>query len=185
MSELNLPDIPDLSGINESSASSDPLQDGWYQGTIVESRTITDQIGNERTFASSDEPSQRGDSRNIRLQVELTRKSDGRKVNLSYLLNYRPEDIAPETVQQVTTHLEKAKAGEEWGPLFRSFMTLQRLSKLQKIAGVKQLQRNGNGGLDLKPLYNKSGWFKLTPDDRNPAYKQVKDIRDTAPKAVL
>jgi hypothetical protein len=75
------------------------------------------------------------------------------------------------------------KGGAEWGSdLFRSFMTLQRLSKLQKLAGVRQFARNGNGGLDLTPVYNKTGYFKLGQDSRNPIYKEIKDLRATPPK---
>jgi len=178
---IAIPDIPDLSGIQEPSTS-EPFQDGWYAGTILEKRELTDKAGNDRIFESGDQPSQAGDSRNIRLQVELTRKADGRRFGTNVMINYRPEDLSAETVQQVMAQMEKVKAGEEWGSLFRPFMTLSRLGKLQKIAGVRQLGRNGDGGLDLHPLYTKTGYFKLGPDTRKPEYKQIVDLRDTAPK---
>ena len=180
---IAIPDIPDLSSVVEANsyAESEPFSDGWYEGVIVEKRVI-EKNGNEMIFESGDAPSQAGDSRNIKLQVELTRKSDGRKLNTSYLLNYRPEDLSTETVGQVMAQMEAVKGGGEWGTLFRSFMTLNRLGKLQKIAGVRQLARNGNGGLDLHPLFGKKGYFKIEPDRRNPKYKQIADTRETAPK---
>ena len=177
---LAIPDIPDLSGIQDPT-SREPFGDGWYEGTIIAKRELTDRAGNERIFESDDTPSQAGDSRNIRLQTELVRQSDGRKLGTNVLINYRPEDLSAETVAQVTAHMELVKGGAEWGAYFRPFMTLSRLSKLQKIAGVRQLQRNGNGGLDLQPLYGKKGYFRLAPDDRNPEFKAIKEFRETKP----
>lgn len=181
---FNLGDIPDLSGIDDR-AEFQPFENGWYAGTILSKREFTDKNGNDRVFESTDTVSQKGDSRNIRLQLELKRQSDGRVLNVSTLINYSPEDLSQETVQKVAEHKEKVNSsGEEWGPLFRSFMTLTRLGKLQKIAGVRQLQRNGDGGLDLKPLYGKSAYFRIKDDSRNPQYKEVVDFRETKPVKV-
>lgn len=181
---LSLPEIPDLSGIQDPQQFT-PFSDGWYEGTILAKRELTDRMGNERIFESTDQPSQAGDSRNLRLQVELVRKSDGRKYSTNTQINYRPEDFSAETVAAVTTQIEAVKGGAEWGPLFRSFMALKQLSTLQKIAGVRQLQRNGNGGLELTPLYGKKAYFRLVPDERNPEYKAIKNFQETAPKKVL
>jgi len=176
--ELNLGDIPDLSAFAEDT-SSEPWTDGWYQGTIQEQRTFVDRNGNDQVFQSSDAPSANGDSRNIRLQVEIKR-TDGRTLNTNTLVNYRPEDLTQETVQAVSKRREES--GDAMGDLFRPFITLTRLAKLGKIAGGRQLQRNGNGGLDLTPLYGKSAYFRLKDDDRNPQYKQIADFRHDAPK---
>ena len=181
LNEINLGDIPDLSDIGEESRP-DPFTDGWYEGVILGKREFTDQNGNDRVFESSDAASQRGDSRNVRLQVELKRQSDGRTLNVSTMINYRPEDVSAETIQAVTAHKAKIKDGEEWGPLFRSYMVLNRLGTLQRIAGVRQLQRTSEGGLDLAALYGKTAYFKIGPDTRNPAYKEVKTFSDQAPK---
>lgn len=183
--QLNLGDIPDLSGIGTDFAASDPFSDGWYKGTILEQRSFTDQNGNDRVFTSSDEPSARGDSRNIKLQVVLKRTSDNRELNISYLLNYRPEDLTQEAVQAVIAETERVKGTGDTRSDFRPFITLQRLGKLQKVAGVRQMQRNGNGGLSLTPLFGKSAYFKIGPDDRNLQYKSIKDLRVDAPRQVL
>lgn len=179
----NLGDIPDLSGIGDDQTS-EPFADGWYEGVIVDKRAFTDKNGNDRVFESNDTPANTN-GRNIRLQVAIKRQRDGRTFNTSTLVNYRLEDLSQETVQAVSAQLEKVKTtGAEWGDLFRPFMTLTRLSKLQKIAGVRQLQRNGDGGLDLTPLFGKTAYFRLGEDDRNPAYKAVKDFRETKPTRV-
>lgn len=184
MSDFNLGDIPDLSGI-EQDARPDPLQDGWYQGTILGKREFTDNNGNDRVFESSDSVSQKGDSRNIRLQVELKRRSDRKTFNVSTLINYKPADLTVETVQAIAQRREENKAnGAEWGDLFRPFMTLTRLGKLQKIAGVRQLQRTEDGGLDLSPLFGKNAYFRIKPDARNDKYKEVADFQDNEPKKV-
>ena len=181
MSELNLGDIPDLSGMEEEPSTE--WADGWYEGTILEARRFTDSNGNDRVFESNDAPSASGNGRNIRLQVAIKRQSDGRTMNLSTLVNYRPEDLTTETIQAITAHQAKMKeTGEQWGPLFRAFATLQRLGQLQRIAGVRQLQRSAEGGLNLAPLYGKKGYFRLVPDDRNPAFKAVKTFQAEAPK---
>ena len=138
MSDFNLGDIPDLSGITGS--SSEPFADGWYQGTILARRAFVDSNGNDRVFESSDSPAQKS-GRNIRLQVELKRRGDGKVFNLGTLINYNPADLTTETVTAVATRAKENKDnGVEWGDLFRPMMTLTRLSKLQKIAGVRQFQ---------------------------------------------
>lgn len=179
----NLGDIPDLSGIGDDRPDFQPFENGWYQGVILQKREFTDKNGNDRVFESGDAVSQRGDSRNIRLQVELTRASDGKKLNVSTLINYNPNDLSQETLQAVAAHKASVdKDGAEWGELFRSFMTLTRLAKLQKIAGVRQLQRSADGGLDLTPLFGKTAYFRIGDDTRNPQYKEIKDFQDYRPK---
>lgn len=182
MSEMNLGDIPDLTGIDDN--AQDAWVDGWYEGTIVGKREFTDKNGNDRVFESTDGVSQKGDSRNIRLQVALKRQTDGREMNLSTLINYQPESLTQETIQKVTAQKAKNKeTGENtWGDLFRPFMSLVQLGKLQKIAGVRQLQRDTDGALNLTPLFGKRGYFKIAPDDRNPQYKQIADFREDKPK---
>jgi hypothetical protein len=181
-SEFNLGDIPDLSGIED--ARPEPIADGWYQGVVLEKREFTDNNGNDRVFESGDTPAQRS-GRNIRLQIELTRRSDNRKINVSTLINYDPSFLSAETVSAVAQRKQENKEnGVEWGDLFRPFMTLTRLGKLQKIAGVRQLQRNAEGGLDLTPLYGKTAYFRIKPDSRNPQYKEVADFQVDEPKRV-
>ena len=175
MSEtLNLGDIPDLSGIADTQTS-EPWADGWYAGTILAKREFTDSTGSDRVFESSDEPSASGSGRNVRLQVEVKRH-DGRTLGISTLVNYQADDLSQETVQAVAAKQAESNGKTQWGELFRPFMALQRLGKLQRIAGVRQLQRNSGGGLDLTPLYGKTGFFKLGPDRRNPIYREVKDF---------
>src|SRR3954469_22070117 len=114
--DFNLGDIPDLSAIEDSRP--DPLADGWYQGTILEKREFTDNNGNDRVFESSDGPAQRS-GRNIRLQVELKRRSDGKTFNVSTLINYKAEDLTAETVAAVAKRRAENKAtGEAWADLF-------------------------------------------------------------------
>ena len=183
MSDFNLGDIPDLSGVGDVPRS-EPLSDGWYKGVILEKREFTDKNGNDRVFESNDTPAQRS-GRNIRLQIELTRASDGKVFPLGTLINYQPSDLTAETVQAIAARkAENQGNGVEWGDLWRPFMALTRLGKLQKIAGVRQFQRTEDGGLDLTPLFGKVGYFRLKPDSRNAAYKEVADFQETAPKRV-
>lgn len=179
----NLGDIPDLSGVmDDTRPEFEAFQDGWYQGTILGKREFTDKNGNDRVFESGDDVAASGQSRNIRLQVELVRQSDKRTLNVSTLINYKPESLSAEVVREVLAQKERVKAGEQWGELFSAFMSLNRLASLQRIAGVRQFQRTDSGGLDLSPLFGKTAYFKIGPDSRNDQYKEVKQISETAPK---
>ena len=182
---LQLSEIPDLSTF-EGEKTSEPLLDGWYGGDILEKRAFTDSNGNDRVFESNDTPSQDGASRNIRLQVVLKRQSDGRTFNLSANTNYRSEDLTQEVIQAVNADTARSKEGEK-RTMFREFMVLNRLSTLQKIAGVRQLQRstNNGGGLDLAPLFNKKAYFKIGDDPRNAKYKTIKEYSSKEPKKLL
>lgn len=182
MSEvMSLGDIPDLSEVS-ADTTSEPWTDGWYEGVILGKREFTDNNGNDRVFLSEDTVSAKGDSRNIRLQVTLKRQSDGRVLNIGALVNYQPSDLSQETIQAITGQKEKAKANGEKVPFTRTSMALMRLGKLQKIAGVRQLQRDTDGAIVLTPLFGKTAFFRISPDDRNPAYKQIADFSETAPK---
>lgn len=176
MTLQDIPAIPDLSAFAQEEQT--PFEAGWYKGTILAERRFTDKNGNERVFETNDTPAQRS-GRNLRLQVEITRASDGRKLNISWLVNYNPENLTPEVISQV---LEAKESGGQYGDLFPAFMTLTRLQKLQALAGVKTLSGDGQGGLDLSPIFNKEGYFRIAPDERNPQYMTVKDVRPSSAK---
>ena len=184
MTDFNLGDIPDLSVIDTGYKESDPIQDGWYKGTILEKREFTDKNGNDRVFESSDTPANRS-GRNIRLQVQLTRKSDGKTFHIGTLVNYKPEYLTPETVAKIAERAkENSESGAEWGDLFAPFMTLTKLNKLQQIAGVRSFKRTEDGALDITPLFNKTGYFRVTPDKQKPAYKAIDLMQVNEPKRV-
>lgn len=183
---LSLGDIPDLSGMSGMDREFTPFEDGWYRATILDKREFTDKNGNERTFASADVQSAKGDSRNITLQVTITRK-DGQTLNNKIGVNYRTDDLTQDTIQAIAAQNErnKAEGGKPtWGTLFRSYMALMQLGTLQKVAGVRQFQRSGDGGLDIAPLFGKTVYVRLGPDDRNPQYKSVVRFQAHEPKKV-
>lgn len=183
---LSLGDIPDLSGMTGLDREFTPWEDGWYRAQIVEKREFTDKNGNERTFASGDLQSAKGDSRNITLQTIITRK-DGQTMNSKIGVNYRSDDLTQETVQAIAAQAAKNKlegGKPTWGTLFRSYMALTQLGTLQKVAGVRQFQRSGDGGLDVTSLYGKTIYVRLGPDDRNPQYKAIVRFQGNEPKKV-
>lgn len=183
---LSLGDIPDLSGMTGLDSDFSPFVDGWYQAQIVGKREFTDKNGNDRTFESVDAVGAKGDSRNIKLQVVITRK-DGKTLNNSIMVNYRPEDLTQDTIHAIAAQAEANKAAggkPTWGTLFRSYMALNQLGNLQKVAGVRQFQRNGDGGLDITPLFGKTVYVRLGPDDRNPQYKSIVKFQANSPTKV-
>lgn len=179
--QTSLPEVPDLSGVTEDRP--EPFEDGWYQGTFLETRTFTNKDGNELTFTSEDVEAQKT-GRNIFLQTQITRKTDGRKLNTRVLVNYRPEDLTTTVLAAVAERKAQIKSEEEedWGNLFRAFMSQVRIGTLQRIAGIRQFQKNGNGGLDISPLFTKTAFFRIGPQKDKPEYKDVKEFSDTAPK---
>lgn len=178
--EMNLADVPDLSALIGTGSESKSWENGWYSASILGRREFEDKNGNTRVFDSNDAVAASGESRNIRLQVEVTRASDGFKLNISYLLNYRPTDLTQAAVQAAIA--DNAKPREEQDPaLLRQRLTLARLATLQKIAGVRAFQRTDEGGLDISPLYGKQCYARLKEDDRNPAFKAIADFRTDKP----
>jgi len=185
--DMNLADVPDLSGIGEDRP--EPWENGWYAATAVQSRSFTNRdTGATTTFASGDEVSKGGDSRNITIQVQVKRKN-GDVLNGRIMANYKPEFLTADVIAQVTKHKEAQKAAKEkgekapeWGPLFRAFSALQDIARLQRVAGVRQFVRNPVGGLDITPVFGKTIYVRLGEDDRNPKYKAVVDFSDAAPK---
>ena len=161
----------DLEGIDGGGEASG-FADGWYEGFFLATRSFTSKDGTARQFLSGDTPSKDGASRNIRLEVEVTRKTDGRTMNLTMLLNYRYEDLDTSTIQAV----KDGKADT------RTKLSLQRLSQLQTIAACGPLIPDGQGGIELGALYGKTAFFRLGPDNRNSAFKQIKACQLEAPK---
>ena len=161
----------DLDGIDGGGEGSD-WQDGWYEGFFLATRSFTSKDGTARHFLSGDIPSKDGASRNIRLEVEVTRKTDGRTMNLTMLLNYRYEDLDTSTIQAV----KEGKAET------RTKLSLQRLAQLQTIAACGPLMPDGQGGIELGALYGKTAYFRLGQDSRKPTYKEIKACQLEAPK---
>ena len=162
----------DLSGITGGGEASG-FENGWYQGVILASRSFTSRDGSTRVYTSRDTLSKNGDSRNIRLEVEIVRASDARLLNLTLLVNYRMEDLTPETIKAVKEGIETDT---------RTRIGLQRLAQLQRIGASGPLGVAEEGGLTLTQLYGKRAHFRLGPDDRNPDYKAIKAFQIEAPK---
>ena len=161
----------DLDGI-DGGGEAGGFEDGWYQGFFLHTRNFTSKNGVAQTFTSRDVPSKDGASRNIQLEVEITRKSDGRILNTTLQRNYRYEDLDTSTIQAV----KDGKANT------RTRLALQDLAQLQKIAACGPLLPDGQGGIELGPLYGKEAYFRLGPDDRNSAFKKIKACQLDPPK---
>lgn len=173
----SLPEIPDLSGMTEDRP--EPWADGWY-GAIVQASQQFEKDGMVTTYNTEDVLSRAGDSRNIFVRFQITRK-DGRRMQTKYLINYRPSDFSAETIAAIQAKKAEVKAGGEWGSMFRAFSALTGIGTLQRIASVRQFQRTADGGLDLSPLVSKPFFARLR-DDKDGRFKEVAAISDTAPK---
>ena len=76
----------DLDGIDGGGEASG-FEDGWYEGFFLHTRSFKRKDGTALTFSSGDTPSKDGASRNIRLEVEVTRKTDGRTMNVCEIIS--------------------------------------------------------------------------------------------------
>ena len=180
---LSLTPVPNFDNVPDQPRS-EPWVDGWYAGTFVEERSFTSQSGNEVTFASEDTVSQKGDSRNISLQAILTRKN-GDHFNGRVRINYRPDvDFTTERLARVA-EINTDKTITPTGDEVRSRISLGQLKRLQRVAGTT-LSRNGNGGLELTPVFTKTAFFRIADGDPNPStgkvYKEIVEFSHEAPK---
>lgn len=179
MLTMEIPTLPDLSSLVNETSEAPAWQNGWYACEFLAERSFTDRNGNDRVFVSGDDPAMSGNGRNIRLQLKVTSTS-GKEMYLNSLTNYRPEDLTSDNITAVIADNALAREDQDTS-LTRSRLTLQRLGKLQSIAGIAAFHGAENGGLELKPIFGKKAFVRLKDDDRNPQYKAVADFRTTKP----
>jgi hypothetical protein len=182
--EMTLPAIPNFADVPDEPRS-EPWVDGWYAGTFLAARTFTTRDGNEVTHASEDTVSKNGDSRNITLQAQLTRRASKGEFNGRVRLNYRPAvDFTTERIARIA-ELNSGSKDDATSDEVRSRIALGQLKRLQKIAGAT-FARNGNGGLDLTPVFGKGGFFRIKDGDPNPTtgkvYKEIVEFAAEPPK---
>ena len=170
--EPNLPEIPDTFDVQR-----EPWETGektWYAATIIPSYTSF----KGSIFDTEDVPPAPGKGgRNIKLRMVLKRK-DGETANMGALVNYDPQFLTREWIEAAKGDAPKGSDAA------RAKMTLTKLARLKHIAGV-QLGRNGHGGLDLSPLFNKTVFVRPTRGQKG--YLEVadflQDVRTEAPKS--
>jgi hypothetical protein len=139
--------------------------DGWYSGVIVAEYETR---GNLATVhKTQDVLSQAGDSRNLKLCVTVVNGNDTKSLNTT--LNYRPEALDPERMEDLRTR--KAKKEQLAGSDFRDSMSLSKFHELER-AGVP-IEDNGDGGFDTDKMLGVAADFYLST-----RVKKSKDSKD-------
>ena len=184
----NLPDvtIPDFSTFTRPETA--PWVEGWYKATILPFYEFTNNEGNTTRFETTDEPALKT-GRNIRIVAAVTRQLDGLTRNIrSKNLNYRPTDFTAARIAEIETAKQRNEGRQRWDDkdAHRTFISFGALGELQNVAGTK-FQQNGNGGLDLSPLFNKTGYVRLSFGDANEQgrkYLEIARFATELPKTV-
>ena len=130
-----------------------PWDDGWYSGVIIAEYETS---GNFATVhKTQDQPSQGGDSRNLKLCVTVVNGNDTKSLN--YTVNYRPEALDPERMEDL--RVRKAAKEKLAGADFRDAMSLSKFHELER-AGIP-LEDNGHGGFDVDRIVGTTADFYL------------------------
>jgi hypothetical protein len=147
---------------------------GWYAAEIVEGYTTP----RGKTFLTEDTVSQKGDSRNLRLCVKVTRGDQERTMQESY--NYRASDFDAQRqafIKEARTENKEVRGRWGDGDAQRSSLALVSLSQIKKAVG--SLSR-ANGAIVVGPFYGKKVDVKLVIDEKG--YNEIKAIAPAGTK---
>ncbi len=131
---------------------------GWYKSEIVEGYS-TAKSGKE--YHTEDAVSTKGDSRNLRLCVKITR-ADGDSRTLQESFNYRPSDFTAERLAFIKSSREDNKGAKgRWADTDaqRSSLAIAKIGQIQKACGHAEIKL-ANGGIAVGPFIG------ATPDVR-------------------
>src|SRR5882724_7139356 len=128
--------------------------DGWYSGVIVAEYETTGNFA--AVHKTQDVPSQKGDSRNMKLCVTLVNGNDTKSLNTT--VNYRPEALDTERMELLRAR--KAKKEQLAGADFRDAMSLSKFHELER-AGIP-IEDNGDGGFDTDKMLGVAADFYLS-----------------------
>ena len=139
--------VPSLSDVADEVGGAWPK--GWYPATIIEGYSTP----KGKQFTTSDAPSQKGDSRNLRLCFSASDGKSERTMQESF--NYRSGDLSAERIAYVLEARTENKGIKNWADkdAQRSSLALGKLGQIAKaISDTFQFSLNGNGGLAIAPL---------------------------------
>ena len=160
-SEGELPSLVDLA----DEPSQGAWKAGWYRATIIDG--YASRKGTQ--FATSDNPSKAGDSRNLNVCFAVT-STDGKDTrNLQHLLNYRyPEDFDAKRIATVKEARVEFKGVQGKWPggaadLQRSSLAIGKLGQLSKAIGLGY--KSTPSGINPAPLVGHQLDIRIGIDD--------------------
>lgn len=152
---------------------------GWYTAEIIEGYSTR----NGKQFVTEDEPSKRGDSRNLRMCFKVTRLN-GEERNMQESFNYRVSDFTAERLQYIKEMRAEYKSvkGKWLGAedAQRTSLAIAKLGQLEKAIGLK-LKRTPQGNLVAGVFIGQKLDVYLSVDENG--YNEVKQFAKLGDKA--
>jgi len=135
-----------------------PWQPKWYAGAVMDGYETTGQFA--AVHKTQDKPTQTGDSRNLKLCVTVVNGKG--TLNLNYTVNYRPEALEPERIEELKAARERYKDIRGAWPdklAQRDNLSLSRLHELER-AGIP-LEDAEDGGFNTDKMLGKAADWRL------------------------
>lgn len=147
--DLATEDVPSLSDFAEVPGGALPR--GWYSAEIIEGYSTR----SGKQFLTEDVPSQKGDSRNLRIAVKVTPRVGDPK-NLFTTINYRVTDFNPDRLSYIKELRNEMKGVKGRWPdtdAQRTSLAIAFLGQLEKALGVPF--KRTSQGIIVTPLIGK------------------------------
>jgi len=151
MSEVTLDGVTtalESESVNLSDFAAEPggaWPTGWYRASIIEGYATP----KGHQFATFDAPSQKGDSRNLRLCF-LVSGSSGNERTMQESFNYRPSDFSRERLAYIKeARIEYKDVKGRWADADaqRSSLAIAKIGQFQKALGFSELKTTTDGGV--------------------------------------
>lgn len=136
---------------------------GWYSAEIIEGYATPKGF----QFTTADAPSQKGDSRNLRICARLTPSSGGDPRNMQESFNYRASDFSPERlayIKEARVEYKDVKGAWPDRDVQRSSLAIAKIGQLQKALALDTLPLV-DGGVVAGAFVGKSVDIRLSTDE--------------------
>jgi hypothetical protein len=166
--------MPDLSEFIEERDDPFPVDGpnkGWFRGTIVGGFSTR----GGKQISTGDVPAMSGNGRNLILAVQLE-NDRGMRMNIRFLLNYRPSDVDPATLESIR-EARRANGKGSWtinASLQGPSLSLGKCAELQRAFGF--LDRHPESKHILAdPFVGRQADIRIGLD-KDKKYKEVKSF---------
>lgn len=135
---------------------------GWYKAEVIEGYATA----KGHQFTTADAPSQKGDSRNLRVCFRVTSATAERTLQES--LNYRSSDFSAERlayIKEARAEYKDVKGRWVDADAQRSSLAIAKIGQFQKALALDHLPLSGDGGIVAGAFVDKAVDVRLGVDD--------------------
>lgn len=167
---LSTEDVPSLADFAEAPGGA--LAPGWYSATIIEGYT-TRKAG--KVFTTSDNPSAKGDSRNLRLCFAIE-VPGADAIQMQESFNYRPSDFSTERlafIKEARAEYKGVKGRWSDTDAQRSSLAVAKLGAIEKALGFALRTTDGmapakaiDQKVDVRLIVNEDGFNEVAKFDK-------------------